>query len=87
MEKTEQLSTQTPLPYLSLIDTMREIDNLSARNKDLNSQVEEKDDALQQVKELEAEMEAKNAEIVAKNAEIESLKSQLAAATVDMVIN
>ena len=87
VEKTEQLSTQTPLPYLSLIDTMREIDNLSARNKDLNSQVEEKDDALQKVKELEAEMEVKNAEIVAKNAEIENLKSQLAAATVDMVIN
>ena len=108
VEEMEQLSTQTPLPYLSLIDTMLEIDNLSARNRDLDSQVEEKDDALQKVKELEAEMEAKNAEIVAKNAEIvaknaeivaknaeivaknaeiESLKSQLAAATVDMVIN
>jgi len=83
VEKMDQLSTQTPLPYLSLIDTMREIDNLSARNRDLKSQVEEKNDAVQKVEKLEVEMEAKNAEIVAKNTEIESLKSQLAAVVAD----
>ena len=57
VEKMERIYTATPPPFSDLMEAIQEIDDLSARVKDLNCQIEEKNNALQKLeKQLEVTM-------------------------------